>query len=50
MRNAFFLDCDEVITEDPPNYTPRVDQVQIIPRNGEAIRLRNEMGVFKWVY
>jgi D-glycero-D-manno-heptose 1,7-bisphosphate phosphatase len=44
MKNAVFLDRDGVITEDPPHYAHRVDQVQIIPGSGEAIRLLNDMG------
>lgn len=43
MKKAVFLDRDGVITEDPPHYAHRVDQVQIIRGSGEAIRLLNEM-------
>lgn len=43
MNKAVFLDRDGVITEDPPHYAHRVDQVRIIPKSGEAIRLLNEM-------
>jgi len=39
---AVFLDRDGVITEDPPHYAHRVDQVKIIPGSGEAIRLLNQ--------
>lgn len=42
MGKAVFLDRDGVITEDPPHYAHRVDQVQIIHGSGEAIRLLNE--------
>jgi D-glycero-D-manno-heptose 1,7-bisphosphate phosphatase len=44
MKNAVFLDRDGVITEDPPHYAHRIDQVHIIPGSGEAIRLLNENG------
>jgi D,D-heptose 1,7-bisphosphate phosphatase len=44
MKNAVFLDRDGVITEDPPHYAHRVDQVRIILGCGEAIRLINDMG------
>jgi D-glycero-D-manno-heptose 1,7-bisphosphate phosphatase len=44
MKKAVFLDRDGVITEDPPHYAHRVDQVRIIPGSGEAIRLLNERG------
>jgi len=44
LNHAVLLDRDGVITEDPPHYAYRVEQVQIIPRSGEAIRLLNEMG------
>ena len=44
MKNSAFLDRDGVITEDPPHYAHRVDQVQIIPRSSEAISLLNEGG------
>ena len=39
-----FLDRDGVITEDPPHYAHRVDQVKIISGSGDAIRLLNEAG------
>jgi D-glycero-D-manno-heptose 1,7-bisphosphate phosphatase len=42
MNKAVFLDRDGVITEDPPHYAHRVDQVQIIRGSSEAIRLLNE--------
>ena len=44
MNKAVFLDRDGVITEDPPHYAHRVDQVRIIPGSGEAIRLLNDGG------
>ena len=43
MKKAVFLDRDGVITEDPPHYAHRVDQVQVIRGCGEAIRLLNNM-------
>jgi len=44
IKKAVFLDRDGVITEDPPHYAHRVDQVQIIPGSAEAIRLLNQRG------
>jgi D-glycero-D-manno-heptose 1,7-bisphosphate phosphatase len=44
MNKAVFVDRDGVITEDPPHYAHRIDQVRIIPGSGEAIRLLNEGG------
>jgi D-glycero-D-manno-heptose 1,7-bisphosphate phosphatase len=44
MKSAVFLDRDGVITEDPPHYAHRVDQVQIISGSGKAIRLLNDRG------
>jgi len=44
MNKVVFLDRDGVITEDPPHYAHRVDQVRIISGSGEAIRLLNERG------
>jgi D-glycero-D-manno-heptose 1,7-bisphosphate phosphatase len=43
-KKAVFLDRDGVITEDPPHYAHRVDQVRIIPGSCEAIRLLNMSG------
>ncbi|MDG6218103.1 MAG: D-glycero-beta-D-manno-heptose 1,7-bisphosphate 7-phosphatase [Candidatus Thermoplasmatota archaeon] len=43
MRRTIFLDRDGVITEDPPHYAHRIDQLKLIPRTGEAIRMLNEM-------
>ncbi|MFA4849317.1 MAG: HAD family hydrolase [Methanoregula sp.] len=42
IKKAVFLDRDGVITEDPPHYAHRIDQVQIIPGSADAIRLLNE--------
>lgn len=44
MRPAVFLDRDGVITEDPPHYAHRIDQLAIIPGSAEAIRLLNNHG------
>jgi len=42
MDRAVFLDRDGVITQEPPHYTHRLDQLKLIPRSAEAIRLLNE--------
>jgi len=42
MKRAVFLDRDGVITQDPPAYAHRIDQLEIIPKSDEAIRLLNE--------
>lgn len=42
MKRAVFLDRDGVITQDPPNYAHRLDQLKLIPRSTEAIKLLNE--------
>lgn len=44
MNRAVFLDRDGVITQDPPHYAHRLDQLKLIPRSAEAIRLLNENG------
>jgi D-glycero-D-manno-heptose 1,7-bisphosphate phosphatase len=41
-RKAAFLDRDGVITQDPPHYAHRVDQLRLIPNSAQAIRLLNE--------
>lgn len=43
-NKAVFLDRDGTITEDPPHYAHRLDQLAIIPGTGEAIQLLNENG------
>ena len=43
-RRAVFLDRDGVITQEPPHYAHRVDQLEFIPRAQEAIRLLNQNG------
>jgi D-glycero-D-manno-heptose 1,7-bisphosphate phosphatase len=42
INRAVFLDRDGVITEDPPHYAHRLDQLSIIPGSAPAIRLLNE--------
>ncbi len=42
MKRAVFLDRDGVITEDPPHYAHRIDQLSIIAGSAEAICLLNE--------
>ena len=42
MNRAVFLDRDGVITQDPPHYAHRLDQLKLIPGSLEAIKLLNE--------
>lgn len=42
MNRAVFLDRDGVITQEPPHYAHRVDDLEFIPRSPEAIKLLNE--------
>lgn len=42
MNKAVFLDRDGVITQEPPHYAHRIDELKFIPRSREAIRLLNE--------
>ena len=42
MNKAVFLDRDGVITQEPPHYAHRVDDLEFIPRSPEAIKLLNE--------
>lgn len=44
MNRAVFLDRDGVITEDPPHYAHRLDQLKLIPESAEAIKLLNKNG------
>ncbi len=44
MNKAVFLDRDGVITQEPPHYAHRIDQLKLIPKSAEAIRLLNENG------
>jgi D-glycero-D-manno-heptose 1,7-bisphosphate phosphatase len=41
INKTVFLDRDGVITEDPPHYAHRLDQLRIIPRSAKAIQLLN---------
>jgi D,D-heptose 1,7-bisphosphate phosphatase len=41
FKKAVFLDRDGVITEDPPHYAHRLDQLSIIPGSAQAIQLLN---------
>ncbi len=42
MKRAVFLDRDGVITQEPPHYAHRLDQLKLIPKSIEAIKLLNE--------
>ena len=42
MNKAVFLDRDGVITKEPPYYAHRIDQLELIPKSAEAIRLLNK--------
>lgn len=44
MRKAVFLDRDGVLNKDPPHYAHRLDQLQLIPRSGTAVKILNEHG------
>lgn len=44
MNKAVFLDRDGVITEDPPHYAHRIDQLKVIPKVAEAIKMLNDEG------
>jgi len=44
MKKAVFLDRDGVITKDPPHYAHKKEQLSLIPKSAEAIRLLNENG------
>ncbi|MFC2006278.1 D-glycero-beta-D-manno-heptose 1,7-bisphosphate 7-phosphatase [Chloroflexota bacterium] len=44
MNRAVFLDRDGVITQEPPHYAHKLDQLALIPQSGDAIRLLNENG------
>jgi len=44
INRSVFLDRDGVITEDPPHYAHRIDQMVLISGSAEAIRLLNEHG------
>ena len=42
MRRAVFIDRDGVIIQEPPHYPHTHDQMKLIPKTGDAIRLLNE--------
>jgi D-glycero-D-manno-heptose 1,7-bisphosphate phosphatase len=42
MRKAVFLDRDGVLNKDPPHYAHRLDQLELIPRSGTAVKILNE--------
>ncbi|MEN6343153.1 MAG: D-glycero-beta-D-manno-heptose 1,7-bisphosphate 7-phosphatase [Methanospirillum sp.] len=44
MRKAVFLDRDGVLNQDPPHYAHRIDQLVMIPRVDDAIRLLHDSG------
>lgn len=44
MNRAVFLDRDGVITQDPPQYAHKLNQLRLIPKSAKAIRLLNENG------
>jgi|SRR5208282_856485 len=44
MRKAVFLDRDGVLNKDPPHYAHRLDQLELIPRSGTAVKILNEHG------
>ena len=44
MNKAVFLDRDGVITKEPPYYAHKINQLELIPKSAEAIRLLNESG------
>ena len=44
MNKAVFIDRDGVITHDPPHYAHRIDQLKLIQKSAEAIRLLNKTG------
>jgi D-glycero-D-manno-heptose 1,7-bisphosphate phosphatase len=44
MNKCVFLDRDGVINQDPPHYVHKIEDMVILPRVGEAIRLLNDKG------
>lgn len=44
MRRAVFLDRDGVLNKDPPHYAHRLDQLELLPRSGTAVKILNEYG------
>lgn len=41
-KKAVFLDRDGVITQDPPHYAHRIDQLALIEGSGSAIKMLND--------
>ena len=41
MNKAVFLDRDGVIIQEPPHYIYKLDQLKIIPKSADAIKLLN---------
>lgn len=44
MKRAVFLDRDGVITQEPPHYAHKIDQLRLIRNTAKAIRLLNKAG------
>lgn len=44
MNKAVFLDRDGVITKEPPYYAHKIEQLELVPKSAETIRLLNESG------
>ncbi|KAB2946554.1 MAG: putative HAD-hydrolase [Candidatus Methanoperedens nitroreducens] len=42
MKKAVFLDRDGVLTQEPPYYAHKVDELEFIPRSPDAIRILNK--------
>lgn len=45
MKRAVFLDRDGVITQDPPHYAHKPEQLKLVPGAAEAMRSLNEKGL-----
>lgn len=45
MNRAVFLDRDGVITQEPPHYAHRIDELEFIKKSPEAIRLLNQNNI-----
>ena len=44
MNLAVFIDRDGVLNQDPPHYAHRLDQLALIPRSDDAIKLLKDNG------
>jgi len=42
LNIAVFLDRDGVLNQDPPHYAHRLDQLELIPRSAEAVKILKE--------